>query len=54
MPHVREISIARRREVNADDVIARFAGQQDGVVARWQLLRAGVAPGAIDRRIARG
>ena len=54
MPQAGEISTARRREVNADDVIARLAAQQDGVVARWQLLRAGVAPGAIDRRIARG
>jgi predicted transcriptional regulator of viral defense system len=37
-----------------DALIARLAGRQHGVVARRQLLAAGFASGAIERRLARG
>jgi very-short-patch-repair endonuclease len=37
-----------------DGEIAALAGRQHGVVARRQVLALGVAPGAVDRRLARG
>jgi very-short-patch-repair endonuclease len=37
-----------------DHVIARMADRQHGVVARQQLLEAGLGPGAIERRLWRG
>jgi hypothetical protein len=37
-----------------DGVIRALAAGQDGVVARWQLLAAGVAPKAIDHRVRTG
>jgi len=37
--------------LNSDVVIARFADAQWGVVARRQLVAAGVSPDAIDRRL---
>jgi hypothetical protein len=37
-----------------DTLIARLAGRQHGVVARWQLIALGVSRTAIDRRVADG
>src|SRR5436305_2401132 len=37
-----------------DRLIAELAGRQHGVVARWQLLRAGLGAGAVDLRVRRG
>lgn len=34
--------------------VAELAGRQSGVVARWQLLDAGVAPGTVDSLVQRG
>jgi hypothetical protein len=61
MPDVGDIGAAIRlgsspRRVFAllDQRIAALAAQQHGVVSRWQLLELGLAPGAIQRRIALG
>jgi hypothetical protein len=37
-----------------DDVIGLFAGMQDGVVARWQLLGESLSPRAVEHRLERG
>ena len=37
-----------------DQLIARIAGRQHGVVARWQLIAIGVPAGAIEKRLAKG
>ncbi len=39
---------------DVDRVLAALAGQQHGVVARWQLLAAGIGRRAIDERMGRG
>jgi very-short-patch-repair endonuclease len=39
--------------LSPDEVIARLAEQQEGVVARWQLIERGVTPREIQRRIQR-
>jgi len=41
-------------ETHVDDVFTRFAERQRRVVARWRLLRAGVPPDVIDRRLRSG
>jgi very-short-patch-repair endonuclease len=41
-------------DATIDAVIRAIAGRQRGRAARWQLSRAGIRPGAIDRRIKRG
>jgi Protein of unknown function (DUF559) len=40
--------------VDLDRALARLAGRQHGVVARWQLLELGMAPGSIKARMRHG
>jgi very-short-patch-repair endonuclease/predicted transcriptional regulator of viral defense system len=54
MPRENEIEADMRRESSSraiDEAIADLAARQRGAVARWQLLDAGVKPGAIGRRV---
>ena len=44
----------RGKVITVDQVIARIAGRQHGVVARWQLLGAGVTSREIEIRVGRG
>jgi Protein of unknown function (DUF559) len=43
-----------RRQIHPDRVIAALAGAQGGRISREQMLRQGIAPSAIDRRVQRG
>jgi hypothetical protein len=43
-----------RRQIDTDHAIAAIATRQAGVIARIQLLRLGLSPGAIDRRVRAG
>jgi very-short-patch-repair endonuclease len=45
---------ARRDDSGVDRRIARIAGAQDGVIARGQLIDAGLGRGAIDHRVSTG
>ena len=48
-----DVCLSMRGERNEDAVIASLAGRQFGVVARRQLITAGVGRSAIDRRLRR-
>lgn len=45
---------AQRLNGGIDRFIGELAGRQQGAVARWQLLAAGIGEGAVDHRVARG
>jgi very-short-patch-repair endonuclease len=47
-----DVGLAPPRHAGRDWTIAALAERQYGVVARWQLLAAGIGPGAIDTRLA--
>jgi len=37
-----------------DEIVARIASRQHGVVTRWQLLAAGISAGSIEKRLGKG
>jgi very-short-patch-repair endonuclease len=54
-PPVQFAPLARSASrVDADAIIAELAARQHGVVARWQLLRAGITVATIEFRVRRG
>ncbi len=54
MTDARSLWVDRRPKVTSDDLIAAFAERQHGVVARRQLVEAGISHRAINLRIERG